>query len=105
MAAASGPPIGWWLHLAAPTVIRGCSSAGRAPGLQPGGHRFDPGQLHQIWLEMSMSRRTSIVLFWTLMVVSVVAISRITWQDWRGSLRIAVFVVLFVWLTLWLQGR
>src|SRR5208283_4145234 len=25
----------------------GCSSAGRAPGLQPGGHRFDPGQLHQ----------------------------------------------------------
>ena len=26
---------------------RGCSSAGRAPGLQPGGHRFDPGQLHQ----------------------------------------------------------
>jgi hypothetical protein len=28
----------------------GCSSAGRAPGLQPGGHRFDPGQLHQNWL-------------------------------------------------------
>jgi hypothetical protein len=29
----------------APT--RGCSSAGRAPALQAGGHRFDPGQLHQ----------------------------------------------------------
>ena len=28
-------------------VARGCSSVGRAPGLQPGGHRFDPGQLHQ----------------------------------------------------------
>ena len=28
--------------------LRGCSSAGRAPGLQPGGHRFDPGQLHQL---------------------------------------------------------
>jgi hypothetical protein len=25
----------------------GISSAGRAPGLQPGGHRFDPGILHQ----------------------------------------------------------
>ena len=24
----------------------GCSSAGRAPGLQPGGRRFDPGPLH-----------------------------------------------------------
>jgi hypothetical protein len=27
---------------------RGCSSAGRAPALQAGGHRFDPGQLHQL---------------------------------------------------------
>src|SRR5580765_4715723 len=26
----------------------GCSSIGRAPALQAGGHRFDPGQLHQI---------------------------------------------------------
>ena len=26
----------------------GCSSAGRAPALQAGGHRFDPGQLHQV---------------------------------------------------------
>ena len=25
---------------------RGCSSAGRAPALQAGGHRFEPGQLH-----------------------------------------------------------
>jgi hypothetical protein len=25
----------------------GCSSAGRAPRSQRGGHRFDPGQLHQ----------------------------------------------------------
>ena len=28
-------------------MLRGCSSAGRAPALQAGGHRFDPGQLHQ----------------------------------------------------------
>ena len=28
---------------------RGCSSAGRAPALQAGGRRFDPGQLHQNW--------------------------------------------------------
>src|SRR5260370_19685450 len=27
---------------------RGHSSAGRAPGLQPGGRRFDPGWLHQL---------------------------------------------------------
>ncbi len=27
-------------------ILRGCSSAGRAPGLQPGGRRFDPDQLH-----------------------------------------------------------
>ena len=27
-------------------VVRGISSAGRAPGLQPGGHRFEPGILH-----------------------------------------------------------
>ena len=28
-------------------VIWGCSSAGRAPALQAGGHRFDPVHLHQ----------------------------------------------------------
>ena len=27
---------------------RGCSSAGRAPALQAGGHRFDSVQLHQL---------------------------------------------------------
>ena len=26
---------------------RGCSSVGRAPGLQPGGREFEPPQLHQ----------------------------------------------------------
>jgi hypothetical protein len=31
-----------------PLPLRGCSSAGRAPALQAGGHRFDPGQLHQV---------------------------------------------------------
>src|ERR1700756_1599376 len=29
-----------------PTAQWGCSSAGRAPRSQRGGHRFDPGQLH-----------------------------------------------------------
>src|SRR3954452_3445066 len=29
-------------------LSRGVSSAGRAPGLQPGGHRFDPGTLHLV---------------------------------------------------------
>ena len=30
--------------------IRGYSSAGRAPALQAGGHRFDPDYLHQYGL-------------------------------------------------------
>ena len=30
---------------------RGCSSAGRAPALQAGGHRFDPGQLHHLAIQ------------------------------------------------------
>ena len=33
------------LHLG-PIRIRGRSSAGRTPGLQPGGQRFDPARLH-----------------------------------------------------------
>ena len=31
---------------AVPEKIWGCSSAGRAPALQAGGHRFDPDYLH-----------------------------------------------------------
>ena len=30
------------------SVGRGCSSVGRAPALQAGGHRFDPVQLHHL---------------------------------------------------------
>ena len=33
--------------------IWGCSSAGRAPALQAGGHRFDPVHLHQEWADSS----------------------------------------------------
>ena len=33
------------------TQARGCSSAGRALALQARGHRFDPGQLHQLSCE------------------------------------------------------
>src|SRR5690242_539998 len=29
-------------------IARGRSSIGRAPGLQPGGCRFDPGRLHSV---------------------------------------------------------
>jgi hypothetical protein len=36
---------------------RGCSSAGRAPALQAGGHRFDPGQLHQFLLDLPVFHR------------------------------------------------
>jgi hypothetical protein len=37
-----GPP----LCLSMPTIPWGLSSAGRAPALQAGGHRFDPDSLH-----------------------------------------------------------
>ena len=32
--------------------MRGFSSAGRAPALQAGGHRFESGNLHQDWIEV-----------------------------------------------------
>ena len=41
-----------WSRAQRPTglelVIRGCSSAGRAPDLHSGGRRFDSDQLHQL---------------------------------------------------------
>jgi hypothetical protein len=63
MAASSGPPIALrWLHPAAPIAIRGCSSTGRAPPLQGGGRRFDPGQLHHLrhLLPMARSHRSTL---------------------------------------------
>ena len=36
-------------------IGRGHSSAGRAPALQAGGHRFDPGWLHQQFKEAAIS--------------------------------------------------
>src|SRR5204862_7538544 len=43
---------------------RGCSSAGRAPALQAGGHRFDPGQLHHYRssLRQAESKRSQILV-------------------------------------------
>ncbi len=43
------------------TIFRGCSSAGRAPGLQPGGHRFDPGQLHQRYVQEEQEGYASVI--------------------------------------------
>ena len=34
-------------HNLGPEVYRGCSSAGRAPALHAGGHRFESVHLHQ----------------------------------------------------------
>ena len=36
----------------------GVSSAGRAPALQAGGHRFDPGTLHQKKRDRSKAQRS-----------------------------------------------
>jgi hypothetical protein len=35
------------VHLGPPYILRGLSSAGRAPALHAGGQRFDPARLHQ----------------------------------------------------------
>ena len=39
--------------------IWGVSSAGRAPALQAGGHRFDPGTLHQAIKNYELQMRNS----------------------------------------------
>src|ERR1700751_803356 len=41
----------------------GRSSAGRAPALQAGGHRFDPDRLHQRRLH---SKRRSLAKYWSV---------------------------------------
>ena len=38
------------------STIWGVSSAGRAPALQAGGHRFDPGTLHHFELEIESGK-------------------------------------------------
>src|SRR6266700_3399476 len=48
-------------RLQAASGVRGCSSAGRAPGLQPGGHRFDPGQLHQRYAKKNKKDMASVI--------------------------------------------
>ena len=42
------------------STIWGVSSAGRAPALQAGGHRFDPGTLHQKRLTEASGNRSFI---------------------------------------------
>jgi hypothetical protein len=59
----------------------------------------------RIPLEVSMGRKISVILFWLIMVLSVVALSRLTWDDWRQTLRIGAFVVPFVLFTKWLESR
>jgi hypothetical protein len=53
-----------------------------------------------------MRRKISIVLFWALIVLSVVALAQSGWwKDWRDSLRTAAFVVPIVLFNFWFQGR
>jgi len=52
-----------------------------------------------------MRRKISVILFWVIMVLSVVALSRLTWDDWRQTLRIGAVVVPVVLFTKWLEGR
>jgi len=52
-----------------------------------------------------MKRKVSIVLFWALIVLSMIAIARLGWNDWRDSLGTAAFVVPIVVFASWFQGR
>ena len=49
-------------------VIRGCSSAGRAPDLHSGGRRFDSCQLHQEPLTPSKKSRIKLKKTFTKLV-------------------------------------
>ena len=42
-------------------ITWGCSSAGRAPALQAGGHRFDPVHLHQRLKKDTAATKDSVV--------------------------------------------
>ena len=42
-----GPAFKKRYRVASESLIRGCSSAGRAPALHAGGQEFDPPHLHQ----------------------------------------------------------
>jgi hypothetical protein len=52
-----------------------------------------------------VKQRAGVVLFWALIAIAVLFLVRTTREDWRGSLRIAVFVVPFVLLTGWFESR
>jgi hypothetical protein len=54
----TGPPLRS-LRLGSNMRVRGVSSAGRAPALQAGGHRFDPGTLHLDFAAISARHRSS----------------------------------------------
>ena len=48
-----GPAFKKRYRVASESLIRGCSSAGRAPALHAGGQEFEPPHLHHIWAHSS----------------------------------------------------
>src|SRR3984957_11847303 len=51
-------------------LLWACSSAGRAPALQAGGHRFDPGHVHQP-PENQFLKRAPFSDFWNLGTITI----------------------------------
>ncbi len=52
-------------------IVRGCSSAGRAPALQAGGQRFESAHLHQcieVYLNFPLIK---ILVFFEIFVVNI----------------------------------
>ena len=57
----------------------GVSSAGRAPALQAGGHRFDPGTLHYKEIDWSSDREVE---------VSLSLLKRFNYVPWKLNIEI-----------------
>ena len=62
---------------------RGHSSAGRAPALQAGGHRFDPGWLHQVFQSASLSDHVQRCIFCRLFFNNPEEVKRIRFRTWN----------------------
>ena len=72
------------IHPDPPTELpRGHSSAGRAPALQAGGHRFDPGWLHQVSSECIAERGRSAMHFCRLFFNNPEEVKRIRFRTWN----------------------
>jgi hypothetical protein len=51
-----------------------------------------------------MGRKVSVVLFWAIILLSVIGLSRSMWNDWRDTLRTGTYAVPVVLFTAWFRS-